>query len=65
MSNANYEGGQHIHSTDGIDINNRHEIEYWCNRFGCTEQELKLAVGKVGVTMKDVEAELKRLGARS
>ena len=32
----------------------------WSGKFGCTPDQLKAAVKKVGVMAKDVEAELKR-----
>ena len=31
-----------------INLGQRHEIEYWCRRFKCTEQELEDAVRVVG-----------------
>jgi hypothetical protein len=33
--------------------------EYWCGKYGCTPEQLKAAVKKVGVMAKDVEKELK------
>ena len=30
------------------------EIEYWCKKFSCTEDSLRLAVKKVGHNPKDV-----------
>ena len=43
-----------------VNVNENYEVRYWCDKFKCTEGELKAAVGKVGVTAKDVEAELKK-----
>ena len=37
-----------------------YEVQYWCGKFGCTPDQLKAVVKKVGVIAKDVEAELKR-----
>ena len=37
-----------------------YEVRYWSGKFGCTHDELKAAVRKVGVMEKDVEAELRR-----
>ena len=38
-----------------ININQRWEVEYWCGKLGCTEEELKDAVGKVGVSVRKVK----------
>lgn len=43
-----------------VNIHEPYEVEYWCSKFGCTEQELVDAVQKVGVMADDVEKELKR-----
>lgn len=45
---------------DRINIHEPYEVEYWCKHFGCTPAELKAAVAKVGVMVKDVAAELKK-----
>ena len=37
-----------------------YEVLYWSQEFGCTPDELKATVRKVGVTVKDVEIELRR-----
>ena len=42
-----------------VNVNERHEVRYWTKRFGCTEEQLRSAVSKVGVSAKAVEAELK------
>lgn len=42
-----------------INVNEDHELRYWCGKFGCTADELRAAVGKVGVMAADVERELK------
>ena len=42
-----------------VNVHEGYEVGYWCGRFGCTSDELKAAVRKVGVMAKDVEAELK------
>jgi len=36
------------------------EITYWCVKFGCTETQLRDAVGAVGVSATRVEEYLKR-----
>lgn len=38
-----------------INLNQRYEIDYWCNRFGCSEDELRNAVDIVGTSKEDVE----------
>lgn len=43
-----------------INVNERYELDYWSKKFGVSEDELKRAVGKVGVMADDVEKELKR-----
>ena len=43
-----------------INVHEDYEVQYWSTKFGCTEEQLKAAVKKVGIMVKDVEAELKR-----
>jgi hypothetical protein len=43
-----------------INVNEGYEVEYWTKKFGCSPEELKDAVKKVGVMAEDVEAELKK-----
>jgi hypothetical protein len=43
-----------------INVQERYELDYWSDKFGVSEEELKRAVAKVGVTADDVERELKR-----
>jgi hypothetical protein len=44
-----------------INLNQEHEVRYWSQKFGVTEQELRAAVEAAGSSMaKDVEAHLKR-----
>jgi hypothetical protein len=43
-----------------VNVHEGYEVEYWTRRFGCSAEELKAAVKKVGVMVKDVEAELKK-----
>jgi hypothetical protein len=42
-----------------VNVHEDYELEYWNRKFGCTRDQLKAAVKKVGVTSKDVEKELK------
>jgi hypothetical protein len=44
---------------DRINVHEDYEVEYWTKKFGCTAEQLKAAVKKVGVMAKDVETELK------
>ena len=43
-----------------INVNEDYEVAYWTNKFGCTPEELKNAVKKVGVMAEDVAAAIKR-----
>jgi hypothetical protein len=43
-----------------ININEKYEVEYWTQRFGVTVERLRASVAKVGTSVKDVEADLKR-----
>ena len=43
-----------------ININEKYEVDYWTKRFGVTVERLRAAVDKVGTSVKDVEADLKR-----
>ena len=42
-----------------VNIHEDYELEYWTRKFGCTREQLKAAVKKAGVMVKDVEKELK------
>jgi hypothetical protein len=37
-----------------------YEVRYWTNKFGCTAQQLRDAVKKVGPMANDVERELRK-----
>jgi Protein of unknown function (DUF3606) len=41
-----------------VNVNEHYEVSYWTRRFGVRPDELKAAVVKVGVMVKDVEREL-------
>jgi len=41
-----------------VNIHEKHERRYWCERLGCSPAELRDAVHAVGVMVKDVEAHL-------
>ena len=43
-----------------ININEPHEIRYWTQRLGCTEEELRKAVASAGTMAKDVRSALGR-----
>lgn len=38
-----------------ISLEQDHEIKYWCNKFNCTEEQLKQAVHTKGKSAKQVE----------
>jgi hypothetical protein len=42
-----------------INLSEEYEVDYWCERFGCTEAELRYAAQKVGPLVDDVKDELK------
>jgi hypothetical protein len=37
-----------------INVNERYEVDHWCEKFGCTEQQLRDCVKRVGVMVADV-----------
>jgi hypothetical protein len=43
-----------------ININEPHEVRYWTQRLGCSEQQLREAVAKAGAMAKDVRMVLGR-----
>lgn len=43
-----------------INIHEPYEVRYWTGHFGCTESELRQAVGAVGVMVHNVADYLKR-----
>ena len=42
-----------------INMNERHEVEYWTKKYGVTAERLKKAVEEAGPMAKDVEKKLK------
>lgn len=38
-----------------INLNQDHEVEYWCDKFDCSEKELRNAVSKVGDSASTVQ----------
>lgn len=43
-----------------INVNEPHELRYWCEALNCSEQELREAVKNVGVMADDVRAHMGR-----
>ena len=43
-----------------ISVNEPHEVRYWTQRLGCTEEELRKAVARAGTVAKDVRTALGR-----
>jgi hypothetical protein len=39
-----------------VSVVEEHEVRYWCDRFDCTERQLRDAVEDVGPMVVDVEA---------
>jgi hypothetical protein len=53
-------GGRYwLGQVDRVNVHEDYEVKYWCGKYGCTPEQLKAAVKKVGVMAKDVEKELK------
>lgn len=42
-----------------VNVNEPYEVNYWCNKFGCSAAELRAAVAKAGVSATAVEKQLK------
>jgi len=45
-----------------INVNEQYELRDWSKKFGCTPEQLKKAVQKVGTSADKVEQELKGKG---
>jgi uncharacterized protein DUF3606 len=43
-----------------VNVHEDYEVRYWTGKFGCTVEQLKAAVAKVGTSASAVEAELKK-----
>ena len=43
-----------------VNVHEDYEVHYWTKKFGCTPQQLKDAVEKVGTGAAAVEKELKK-----
>jgi hypothetical protein len=41
-----------------VNVHEAWEVRWWCREFGCTEQQLRDAVRKVGVSVAAVRREL-------
>lgn len=42
-----------------VNVNEDWERRWWCNEFGCTEQQLRDAVAEVGVSAEKVRQKLR------
>lgn len=42
-----------------VNLSEQYEVDYWCERFGCSETQLRNAVHRVGPLIDDVKDELK------
>ena len=51
--------------TNRVELEEDWEVRWWCDRFGCTEVELRDAVRKVGPSTEDVEVELRQAGKQA
>jgi hypothetical protein len=43
-----------------VNVNQEHEVRYWCTKYGCTEAELREAVKAVGTSAAAVGEYLKK-----
>lgn len=43
-----------------VNVNEPHEVKYWCSKFGCTEAQLRAAVKAAGVMAANVEKHLRK-----
>jgi hypothetical protein len=43
-----------------INLSEDYEVQYWCEKFGVTEERLREAVHKVGDSTESVQKELNR-----
>jgi hypothetical protein len=50
-------GKRDFRDSDRIDLRERHEVEYWCKRWGVTKDQLAAAHRKVGHLVRDIAAE--------
>ena len=41
-----------------VSVNEASEVAYWCQKFGCSETQLRAAVKMVGFTVSKVRAHL-------
>lgn len=41
-----------------VNVNEEYEVRYWTDKFGVSEQQLRDAVAKVGVSAAEIEREL-------
>ena len=46
--------------TTRVELEEDWEVRWWCDRFGCTEVELRNAVRTAGPSTPDVEVELRK-----
>lgn len=44
-----------------ISLTDKDEVCYWCDKFHCTEKQLRNAVRRVGDSAADVEKEIQRI----
>jgi len=47
-----------------INVNQEHEVRYWTEKFGISAEELRQAVGEVGVMADAVEQRVRGRGKR-
>ena len=57
---------EHRHHPDRsrINLSQDYEVRYWTEKFGCTVDELRVAVGRVGNSPEAVEKALKSTAHR-
>ncbi|MDM0108832.1 DUF3606 domain-containing protein [Variovorax sp. J22R24] len=51
-------GNRGVQDRSRININESHEVRYWTQRFGVTEEDLRKAVAEVGVSVDQIAEHL-------
>jgi hypothetical protein len=55
MDNTNARGPQ---DRNRVNVNQDHELRYWCKRFGVSAERLREVVQRVGVSVEAIERQL-------
>ena len=55
---TNHPSPRKARDSNCVNVDDEHELRYWTKKFGCTNEQLKEAVKKVGTNPEAVRAEL-------